>query len=145
MKTAMRKMVEWLERSLTSIGSSEENKRVTSFHLLKARSLLAEEKAQKSVCPACTCCETLAIRDCAIDDLLEQVKRLQTHEPLAELADRKGVHINYHKISYKKYHIIWVIVTLSRTRQNTSEHWGDSYGFTEAKAREYLNGLEDKK
>ena len=109
-KSGLEKMAEWLKEQL-KIELPRPCLEAFKSALYKARSLLAEEKAQES---------------------------------LAELADRKKGFLGgclpprKHRVS-----IGWEVCIFNG--ETTVPFFGSTYPEAEANAREYLNGLEDKK
>lgn len=87
---------------------------------------------------------TIAAR--AIDKIDSILSRHKEQEPLAVLADRKGLmveRINHYVISK-----IWEVVLKDKTIKSElafSLFNGKTYPEAESKAREYLNSLPDKK
>jgi hypothetical protein len=129
-KSGLEQLLEWSQKYDCS------HYRVMPF-VEKASSLLADEKAQEK-------------RPCK--DCIGYKQALDTHEPLAEMADRKG----YWKTRFcrscdamaKKYWICEIEKTsfdIDIDMQRTFDFVDDTYSKMESKVRQYLEGLPDKR
>lgn len=135
-KTGIEKMVDNIQDEIrvSNIGNNPnyDLKEALGRLLVEARSLAAEERAPKS--------EAGLVE--ALKSVIASPMKAQPVEPLAVLADKRRIGVSYgtNYEADEPYRVTLIIA------QETKKHFqGDSYAACEAKAREWLNGLEDKK
>jgi len=93
-----------------------------------------------------SCTEFSAGQDFAKDDVLYIISRYSPQESIAELADRKGYYISRQMNRFKDTKAEWII-NLEPSAYEYSPKWFAEIAYTdcEAKARQYLEGLPDRK
>ena len=93
-----------------------------------------------------SCTEFSVGQDFAKDDVLYIISRYSPQESIAELADRKGYYISRQMNRFKDTKAEWII-NLEPSAYEYSPKWFAEIAYTdcEAKARQYLEGLPDRK